>query len=93
MPMEHCCLNVVRGERWKYVHFATDPDLMPPLLFDLDADPDQTQDLAGDPGHDGVRADHASRLLSWRMRHDERTLTGHYLSPRRGLVVRRDPRR
>ena len=57
--MEQCCLNVVRGERWKYVQFATDPDVMPPLLFDLDADPDQTQDLAGDPGHDGVRADHA----------------------------------
>ena len=93
VPMEHCCLNVVRGEHWKYVQFATDPDVMPPLLFDLDADPDQTQDLAGDPGHDGVRADHAARLLSWRMRHDERTLTGHYLSPRRGLVVRRDPRR
>ena len=93
VPMEHCCLNVVRGERWKYVQFATDPDLMPPLLFDLDADPDQTQDLAGDRSHDGVRADHAARLLSWRMRHDERTLTGHYLSPRRGLVVRRDPRR
>ena len=53
--MEQCCLNVVRGERWKYVHFAADPDVLPPLLFDLDADPDQTQDLAADPGHDGVR--------------------------------------
>jgi arylsulfatase A-like enzyme len=93
LTMEECCLNVVRGDRWKYVHFAADPDVLPPLLFDLQADPDQTSDLAGDPAFDGVRAEQASRLLSWRMRHDERTLTGHFLSPSQGLVVRRDPRR
>ena len=93
VPMEHCTLNVVRGERWKYVHFAADPDVTPPLLFDVVADPDQVHDLAGDPGHAATIAAEASRLLSWRMRHDERTLTGHFLSPYQGLVVRRDPRR
>jgi arylsulfatase A-like enzyme len=84
---------VVRGERWKYVQFATDPEIMPPLLFDLASDPDQTLNLARDPACDGARADQTARLLAWRMRHDERTLTGHFLSPTRGLVVRRDPRR
>jgi arylsulfatase A-like enzyme len=93
VTMEQCCLNVVRGERWKYVQFATDPEVLPPLLFDLEADPDQTVNLAGDRAHDVDRADAAAHLLSWRMRHDERTLTGHFLSPEAGLVVRRDPRR
>jgi len=93
IPMEHCTLNVVRGERWKYVHFGADAAVLPPLLFDLAADPEQLIDLAADPGHDSVRADQASALLTWRMRHDERTLTGSFLSPSQGLVVRRDPRR
>jgi hypothetical protein len=34
----------------------------------------------------------ARDLLSWRMAHDERTLTGHFLSPD-GLVSRVDERR
>lgn len=92
VPMEQCCLNVVRSDRWKYVHFATDPDVLPPLLFDLEADPDQVDDLVHDPGHQGVVADRCGELLRWRMRHDERTLTGHLLTPE-GLVVHRDPHR
>ena len=55
-PMEQCSLNVVRGDRWKYVHFATDPDALPPLLFDLAADPDQVRRTwPADPAHAGVR--------------------------------------
>ncbi|MEJ7582839.1 MAG: alkaline phosphatase family protein [Acidimicrobiales bacterium] len=93
IPMEHCSLNVVRSADHKYVHFGAGADVLPPLLFDLGSDPEQTCDLAADPASAQVRADMAGRLLSWRMRHDERTLTGHFLSPRQGLVVRRDPRR
>ena len=63
------------------------------MLLVLRADPDQIADLAGDEGHQGVTAEQLGLLLSWRMRHDERTLTGHFLSPHNGLVVRRDPRR
>lgn len=92
IPMEQCCLNVVRDDDWKYVHFGADPDVLPPLLFDLRADPDQVEDLAGDPGHSSVVADRAGELLRWRMRHDERTLTGHMVTPE-GLVVHRDPHR
>lgn len=89
---EQCCLNVVRGERWKYVHFAAPPSVLPPLLFDLDADPDQITNLAADPAYAGVVAECAQQLLSWRMTHDERTLTVHFLSPE-GLVSRVDERR
>lgn len=93
LRMEECCLNVVRTSEHKYVHFAgVDQTICPPLLFDLEADPDQLTNLAADPAYDAVRAELAGRLLSWRMRHDERTLTGHFLSDS-GLVVRRDERR
>lgn len=92
IPMEQCALNVVRGERWKYVHFGADPEVLPPLLFDLAADPDGTVDLAADPAHAAEVAAGAGDLLRWRMRHDERTLTGHMVTPQ-GLVVRRDPHR
>jgi arylsulfatase A-like enzyme len=88
--MEHCCLNVVRDHRWKYVHFAADE--VPNLLFDLEADPDQFENRVDDPACAGVVADQAGKLLSWRMRHDERTWTGTVLGPD-GMVVRRDPRR
>ena len=35
----------VRVGKWKYVHYAK----YPPQLFDLEADPDETRDLAGRP--------------------------------------------
>lgn len=88
VSMEECCLAVLRDKSWKYVHFATGS----PLLFDLRADPDQLVNRAGDPACASVVADFAQRMLSWRMRHDERTLTGHLVTSD-GLVVRRDPRR
>jgi len=92
IPMEQCSLNVVRDERWKYVHFATDPSILPPLLFDLESDPEQLTDLSGDGAHAAVVADRTGELLGWRMRHDERTLTGHMVTSD-GLHVHRDPHR
>lgn len=92
IPMEQCAMNVARGERWKHVRFAADRSVLPPLLFDLEADPDQVHDLAADPGHAGEVADGVDEMLRWRMRHAERTLTGHMVTPE-GLVVRRDPHR
>ncbi|MCU1454575.1 MAG: sulfatase [Acidimicrobiales bacterium] len=87
LTMEQCCLDVVRGAQHKYVHFADGTA----LLFDLDADPDQLVDVSADPAYADVVADLRGRLLTWRMRHDERTLTGHLVT-HGGLVVRRDPR-
>jgi len=37
----------VRVGKWKYVHYAK----YGPQLFDLECDPDEIRDLAGDPGH------------------------------------------
>ncbi len=90
VPMDHCTLNVVRDHRFKYVHFAADD--LPDLLFDLERDPHQLHDVAADPAYASVRADCAAALLSWRMRHADRRLTGTVLTAD-GPLTRRDPRR
>jgi arylsulfatase A-like enzyme len=71
LTLHQCALNVVRGERYKYVHFTK----LPPLFFDLQADPGETRNLADDPAHAPLVLAYAQRLLSWRMNHDEQTLT------------------
>src|SRR3546814_1283596 len=45
VDLDDCSLAVIRGERWKYVHFAG----LPPLLFDLVDDPGELTNRAEDP--------------------------------------------
>jgi len=87
IPMHACSLAVLRGARYKYVHFAG----LPPLLFDLDDDPGEFVDRAADPAYLGILADCAQRMLSWRMRHADQTLSHVALTPE-GVVERRAPR-
>ena len=91
LTMEQCCLGVLRDDSYKYVQFAAPGDVLPPLLFDLVADPDQIQNLAAEPAMAATVAEYAQRMLQWRMKHFDRTLTGQMLTSR-GLVTRRDPR-
>lgn len=93
IPAEHCTLNVVRTETSKYVQFAGDQQLLPPLLFDLTDDPEQRHNLAGSGDHLDSMLDGAQRLLSWRMQHAERTMSTYHLSAERGLLHHVDPRR
>lgn len=86
--MEQCSIDVIRSTHDKYVHLGYGSC----LYFDFTDDPDQLHDRAGDPACLGAVADARGRLLEWRMRHDDRTLTGH-LATADGMVVRRDPRR
>jgi arylsulfatase A-like enzyme len=90
LPMAHCTLDVVRGSEVKYVQFAADAAVLPPLLFDLEADPGQLHDLASAAGaaERGWRA--AQRLMQWRMRNDDRTLAGTLLTATDGVVAARD---
>lgn len=65
-------LAVLRDRDFKYVHFTG----LPPLLFDLRRDPGELENRAQDPDYASIRADYAGRMLSWRMAHADRTLTG-----------------
>ncbi|NDH96400.1 MAG: choline-sulfatase [Actinobacteria bacterium] len=49
---------MIRRGRWKYVHC----DIDPPMLFDMDADPDELQNLAADPSYAEVEAAFASEV-------------------------------
>jgi arylsulfatase A-like enzyme len=77
LDLDDCSLAVIRGERYKYVHFAG----LPPLLFDLAEDRAELHNLADDPGHLAVRLDMAEKLLAWRSHHLDRRLTGLSLTP------------
>ena len=79
LGLDSTSLNMaaIRTERWKYVHFAA----LPPLLFDVGADPDNLHNLAPDPHYAPIRAEMAERLLSWRARHLDQTLALKELTP------------
>jgi arylsulfatase A-like enzyme len=71
LTLHQCTMNVIRDERFKYVHFTK----LPPLLFDLGTDPGEFTNLAGEPSYVSVMLEYAQKLLSWRMNHDEQVLT------------------
>ena len=77
----------MRGPRYKYVHFIG----LPPLFFDLEADPGELHNLADDPAYAALVLQYAQKLLSWRMIHAEQTLT-HLALTDDGVVARPAPR-
>jgi arylsulfatase A-like enzyme len=87
LDLDSCSLAVIRDQRFKYVHFAG----LRPLLFDLLKDPDELVDRAGDPAYAAMRLEYAERLLAWRARHLDRTLTGVLLTENGPIDGRRKP--
>lgn len=85
LELQQCTANIIRGERYKYVHFTA----LPPLFFDLEEDPDEFHDLAADPAYQGRVLEYTGKMLSWRMEHDDPALTD--LRVTRGGIVR-EPR-
>ncbi len=77
MRMDDCSLAVIQDEHYKYVHFGA----MAPLFFDLDADPGQMRNVAAQPAYAPIILRYAQKMLDWRLRHAERTLTGYAASP------------
>lgn len=63
-------LSVLRGERYKLVHFAAAPS----LLFDLETDPFETVDRSHDPDCRDIHVEMLERLLSWRAAHLDQSL-------------------
>ena len=87
LTMHQCTMNVVRGERYKYVHFTN----LPPLFFDLQTDPGEFVNLANVAEYAPLVLEYAQKLLSWRMNHDEQTLT-HIVLKEDGPISRRAAR-
>ena len=77
LSIDQCGMSVIRDTRAKYVHF----DALPPLFFDLEIDPAQFEHRATDPSYTARVLEYAQKMLSWRLRHAERTLTGYSASP------------
>jgi len=75
LEMKHSMFNIIRGERFKYVHFTA----LPALFFDLENDPDEFHNLADDPAYHKEILEYTSKMLSWRMEHDDPALTDLHL--------------
>lgn len=69
---DRCLLWVIRDDRYKYVQFAD--ELMAPLLYDIQEDPDELDNLAsrGDVTH--LLVEYCQRLLRWRMAHEDQRM-------------------
>lgn len=77
LPHDQCALSVIRGMKYKYVHFNG----WPALLFDLENDPNEFENLATRPEYQAVVLEYVQKLLSWRMKYEERTLSDMKLTP------------
>jgi len=87
LTLHQCTMNIVRGARYKYVHFTH----LPALFFDLERDPHELENRIDDPAYLPMVLCYAQKLLSWRMNHDEQTLT-HIALTEDGPVARSAPR-
>lgn len=79
-------MAAMRTASWKYVHLTG----LPPVLYDLSADPGEMRNVAGYPAYGGRLAEAAQRMLSWRMANADAGLTMYCASPA-GLTARRRP--
>ena len=87
LPSQACNLSVMRGERYKYVHFAA----LPPLLFDLLEDPHETRNLAEEPDYQSTVRACAEDLLSWRAQHLDQSLALSRITSTGWVDTKREP--
>ncbi len=72
---------MVRTRRWKLIYF----ERYPPLLFDLENDPRELNDLGGQSDHDAIRQALEHRLFDWlRTRRLRVTLSDEQVRERTG---------
>ncbi len=63
-------LYMVADHSWKFIHAE---GFRRPMLFDLENDPEEFDDLGEDPAYENVRAMMYERLFRWSRRHAQRT--------------------
>jgi arylsulfatase A-like enzyme len=68
---------ILREAHFKLVHFNGD---LPPLMFDLNNDPDEMHNLADDPAHAATLLRLTRKLLSHRMKHADHALSDYKIT-------------
>jgi arylsulfatase A-like enzyme len=76
LKVNQCMVNIIRGERYKYVHFPT----LPALFFDMEKDPDEFHNLVSEPSYQGLVLEYAGKMLNWRLQHEDHALTDVHLT-------------
>lgn len=83
-------LFMAADTRWKYVHAVG----FRPMLFDMQSDPKEFNDLGADPAHAQVRERFEAALAEWALRMSQRTtmseqqiLNARGKSQRRGILI------
>ena len=83
-------LFMIADKRWKYVHAIG----FRPMLYDLENDPNELNDLGADPTFAGERARLAAALHQWGLRQSQRTtrseaemLAARGEAPRHGILI------
>jgi arylsulfatase A-like enzyme len=86
---DQCAISVLRTRERKLVEFCAE---LPPLFFDLEQDPGELVDLAGDPARGAELLAHTRALLRLRMEHTDPRLANTRATAF-GTVHRADPPR
>jgi arylsulfatase A-like enzyme len=82
----HARLFMVTDKRWKYIHAIG----FRPMLYDLEADPNEFRDLGADPAFEPERQRLAAALATWGLRLSQRTtLSEDQIRNMRGKSERR----
>ena len=80
-------LFMMRDERWKMMHAEGG---FPPMLFDMQKDPNEMVDLGRDPAYEATRRACYKKLADWGLRCSQRTtISDAELEARRGRSRRR----
>lgn len=75
---EQCNFAVLRTQKYKYVHFNGG---LPPMLFDLEQDPDENHNLAQKPEFSDILLKMSGMMLDHRMSYAEHSLSRAKLTP------------